>query len=344
MTAGFRLLGSNDAEWDRLVSRTPHDVYHLSGYARVSDTHEPYPVKLAVAEDGKHVLVLPVIIRPLPPDVPNGDGWCDVTGPYGYPVPVASTDNIATLHGLAEVLWAGLRQADAVTAFLRWHPFLGIPRAALTPAAIFVKHGEHVVVWLEDLSPDPLVSLRHGHRTDIRSALRHGYTVRIDDAEDWVAFPELYRATMQRAEARAYYFFPDAYFEALRQELCAQARLVSVAAPDGSLAASGILFICGPIAHYHLSCVHEAHLASAPTKLVVLGMMGLARDSGATRLNLGSGIGGARDSLYEFKAGFSSGRAPFESARVVLDAERYELLSRSISAPDDFFPTYRYER
>lgn len=344
MGTTFRLLDLSDPEWGALVARTPHDVYHLRGYARLSETHEPFPPRLAVVDDGRDVLVLPVILRPLPSGMSGGEGLCDVTVPYGYPVPVSSSDDTRTVRALAQTMWDGLRATGAVTAFLRWHPFLGVPRASLAPEARFAVHGEHVVIPLDDLGEDPVRTFREGHRTDVRALIRNGYTTRDDDAGDWAAFPSMYRETMERAGAEPYYLFPDVYFASMRSELGGHARLASVVAPDGHLAASAILFVCGSVAQYHLSCAQAGYLANAPTKLAVVRMIVLARELGATRLNLGSGLGGARDSLFSFKAGFSRQRAPFESVRVVLDAKRYEALSSGATAPDDFFPAYRYDR
>jgi len=259
-------------------------------------------------------------------------------------VPVSSSEDPVVVERLAAALWSGLHARGVVSAFLRWHPLIGVPHEALGPQASFVTHGEHVVVALDDLGEDPVSTFRENHRRNVRSLVRGGFELRDDEPDDWEAFPRLYRRTMERADANSYYMFPDAYFEALRTELGGSTRLISVIAPDGRVAAATILFVCGSVAQYHLSCTDDAHLSSAPVKLAFLGMMLRARELGATRLNLGSGLGGTRDSLFEFKAGFSGMRAPFESARVILDAERYAALSAGVRAPDGYFPAYRYAR
>jgi hypothetical protein len=66
-------------------------------------------------------------------------------------------------------------------------------------------------------------------------------------------------------------------------------------------------------------------------------------------LHLGGGVGGAYDSLFHFKAGFSDTRADFYSYRLIVDQSRYESLSRvaamqaegDSSIPTNFFPAYR---
>jgi hypothetical protein len=72
-----------------------------------------------------------------------------------------------------------------------------------------------------------------------------------------------------------------------------------------------------------------------------------AKDRGNSIFHVGGGVGGAKDSLFSYKAGFSSGRHPFHTWRVVTHRAAYEsLLTRSgvVSESIDmagYFPPYR---
>jgi hypothetical protein len=71
------------------------------------------------------------------------------------------------------------------------------------------------------------------------------------------------------------------------------------------------------------------------------------RSRGNRIFHVGGGVGGATDSLFAYKAGFSEGRHPFHTWRVVSDPDAYEvLLRRKGLTPDEaqmsgHFPPYR---
>jgi len=103
---------------------------------------------------------------------------------------------------------------------------------------------------------------------------------------------------------------------------------------------------CG-IVQYHLSGTDERFATHAPTRLLHHFFIRWARERGDRWLHLGGGRGGANDSLMQYKAGFSSGRTPFYTLRVVLDEQAY---ARSVAARDPsldasdrsgYFPLYR---
>ena len=72
-----------------------------------------------------------------------------------------------------------------------------------------------------------------------------------------------------------------------------------------------------------------------------------AKSRGLQRLHLGGGVGASEDSLFRFKAGFSTDRHPFRTLRVVLDELAYADLVRARQPQSDpgdhtgFFPLYR---
>jgi hypothetical protein len=338
----FRTLKPSDPEWDALLHCLPHDVYHLPGYARLCATHEPWEVLLAVTERGSDALAVPFMLREVPAGLPGDGSGVDITVPYGYPGPVASSTDPAVIDGLVRDLLDGWHDLGAISAFVRCHPFLGIPLASLEPYGDVVVHGDQVYLDLAAAGPELLPSFRTDHRYNIRRARAAGFTMWVDDPRHVDAFPSLYRENMRRVGAEEYYLFSDAYFETLFRELADQTHVVGMDAPGGDIAAISLVLVCGEIAQYHLSATDERYLKPAPIKLSILGMAELCRELGVTKLNLGGGVGGRQDSLFEFKAGFSSARVPFATARFVLDESRYAELTAVSQAPAGFFPAYRH--
>lgn len=335
------ILETDAAEWREFLLHAAHDFYHLPGYVRLAAAEEGgVPVALFV-EDGPRQLLLPLIIRPIP-----ASAHTDATSPYGYPGPLVITSEDP---GFEAEAWraglAALREAGVVSLFVRLHPLLNGP----PPAGIgeVVLHGETVSIALDAPAPALWEQLRQNHRRGIRRAIQRGLTAREDPTfERFPEFRDVYRATMERRSASPYYFFSDAYFAGLRQALGDALHLIVVELGD-QVAAAGLFVETGGLVQYHLGGTHEAFARDEPSKLLFHFASAWASQRGDRHLHLGGGVGGADDSLFLFKAGFSDLRHPYRTLRVVLDAEEYGRLAAArtgASQPEDlsgYFPTYR---
>jgi ribosomal protein S18 acetylase RimI-like enzyme len=336
------LLDCEAPEWEMVLRTAPHDFYHVPAYvALCAEQERARPCGLYVS-DGVRSMLLPLIVRPIP-----GGGF-DAMSPYGYPGPVGTgTDDPVFLHVALVAGLQVLREADLVSAFVRFHPLLNpVPPEGI---GTVVVHGDTVSI---DLSlPDEVqwARTRLNHRRDITRAARLGYTVRMD--EGWTRldeFKRLYRQTMERRHASSFYFFDDAYFDSLHDALGESLHLCLVE-KDGSVAAAGLFVETNGIVQYHLSGTDEASRNIQPTKLMMHFVRGWARERGDLVFLLGGGVGGAADSLLQFKSGFSPLRHPFATLRAVIDEHEYGRLV-SLRDPDldpgdrrGFFPLYRQE-
>jgi len=177
--------------------------------------------------------------------------------------------------------------------------------------------------------------------------MRLGYTARMDDEQTHMdVFKSLYHQTMERRRASPFYYFSDSYFDSLREALGERLHLCLVER-EGSVAAAGIFVETNSIVQYHLSGTDEESRGIQPTKLMMHFVSGWAKGRGDEVFLLGGGVGGAADSLLQFKTGFSPQRHPFATLRAVIDEREY---GRLVSAGDPdldpgdrrgFFPLYR---
>jgi lipid II:glycine glycyltransferase (peptidoglycan interpeptide bridge formation enzyme) len=155
---------------------------------------------------------------------------------------------------------------------------------------------------------------------------------------------------MKRVEAGDAYFFSREYFEDLRAKLENRLHLACVLTEMGTVAAAGLFVSTDGIVQYHLGGTSPAYLSLAPFKLVIDFMWRWAQEESHRALHLGGGVGGAEDSLFHFKAGFSSTRGEFYSYRLIVDHERNRILeqaagiqsSSSALKQSTFFPRYRH--
>jgi hypothetical protein len=343
------LLSPDDPRWRRFLGHARHDAYHLPGYCRVAGNYERGEPLAFYAEEAGQALLMPLLVRDLPSELGAPPGCRDATSPYGYSGPIATAGATADVrHALLVALRELARDRGIVSAFVRLHPFYSLPAAVFEEIGTVVRHGSVVYVDLAKSHEQWQAETRLDHRRNIGRLIRLGYTVAVDDWTTYPAFKAVYRATMQRHSAGAFYFFSDEYFDDLRQLLHDHVHLCTVRGPDGDVAAAGLFLLVDGIAEYHLGGTADAHFPKAPSKLMFDFIRGWAKERGASVLNFGGGIGAAADSLYRFKAGFSPLEADFHTVRIVFDDERYAQLTKasgelaaSGDASEGFFPAYR---
>ena len=117
---------------------------------------------------------------------------------------------------------------------------------------------------------------------------------------------------------------------------------------EGVAIAAGLFSeVCG-IVQFHLSGTLPERRDDSPSRVMLDFVRLWAKERGNRTFHLGGGLGAQEDSLWEFKRGFSEGRAVFRSWRLWGDPdaradvmERWRL-STGLSAPSPgFFPPYR---
>lgn len=237
-----------------------------------------------------------------------------------------------------------------VTAFWRLHPLLPLEHRALENFGQLNRHGETVYFDLTQSKDDLWSQVSTNHRRNIKKLVRLGFRISFDD---WTRLPDfinLYHATMRRVEAGDAYFFSCEYFEDLRAKLGDRLHLVCALTETGAVAAGGLFISTDEIVQYHLGGTASAHLSLSPFKLVIDFMWRWAQDGSYRALHLGGGVGGTEDSLFHFKAGFSSTRGEFYTCRIIVDHERNRILEQAVgvqispSNPNEsvFFPRYRH--
>jgi hypothetical protein len=331
--------------WTTVLESVEHDVYHLPAYAELAARTDGGRARAFVAEDDGCRFLVPLILRPV------GRGAVDAISPYGYPSPVWPGAAPARFLDAAIAAFVdALGSEHIVSAFIRLHPILTV---ALTPFTAFgevVAGAETVVLDLTQTPESSWRDTRENHRRSIRRAERAGFAARCDGAwERFDDFLRAYRETMTRVEAASYYFFPDSYYADLRRALGERLHLLLVER-QGRVAAAALFTECCGIVQYHLGGTRDEFLAHAPMKLLFHFARSWFKDRGARLLHLGGGVASRDDSLFHFKAGFSSRRARFHSWRLITAPDTYgELVAdwRNECGREPrgaFFPAYREPR
>ncbi|HTS74187.1 MAG TPA: GNAT family N-acetyltransferase [Gaiellaceae bacterium] len=295
-------------EWDSLV---PDDAYLKREYAETALLLDPGELVLLHAEG----TVFPCIVR-------EWQGVPDVTGLYGFGGPVGD----AAFYGAYEE-WC--RERGVVTTFTWFHP--RFQNQAYSRFHVEPRGG--TVAWR--LEGDLFERLHRHHRRAVRKARDAGLEIRVTPAPaDLEPFARLYERTMAEKGATGFYYFPGEYWRAL----AGREWLVLFEALEGDELRAALLGLTGGgWLHYHLGASERAGGAN---NLLFLEAAEWARGKGFERFHLGGGVGGADDSLLQFKLRFDEGGL-IESAvgKAIHDNERYRELGGA--GFDGFFPSYR---
>lgn len=334
------VLGTADRDaWASALARAGrHDFYHEAWYHALAEAQGEGEAALVVATSGEATLALPLLFRPI---AGAPAGLDDATSVYGYAGPVGPSDPVVAAE-LGAAIASYLRERGTVSLFSRLHPLLDGGRS-IASASHVVAAGATTSIDLARTPEQQWSATRSGHRNGINRLRRAGFRCEQRSLADIDVFTSIYEGTMRRLDAKPHYFFPRSHYEAFLDPARGAMALLVIVDPDDQPAAVGLFSARCGIAQYHLSGATLEHRKSAPTLLLVDEARRWAMDQGATRLHLGGGVGGARDSLFDFKSGFGDGRHDFEVWRWVLQPELYADLAaqRHAAAESTFFPIYR---
>jgi len=256
------------------------------------------------------------------------DGPTDVITPYGYGGPIGA--------GFWEPYEEWCRANGVVTTFVRFHPLYANHRDV--PPSVEVELLGGTIAWRLDEEGDLFERMHRHHRRVARKALAAGVEPTAAVApESLEPFRSLYEQTMERQAAAGFYYFPPEYWRALETDLREHVVLFE-AGDDAKL----LCLAAPPWLHYHLGASSDAGRKLGAGTLLFLEAARWAQELGYTRFHLGGGVGGRRDSLYEFKLRFDPG-GELEAAigKAIHDEEAYKALAGAQAGFGGFFPAYR---
>ena len=345
MIQNINIVPYTDAtRWNAYLQRIPqYDVYYLPSYQHLSVINGEGEPILFVYEEGEDIILFPLVIRSIPET-----SYYDATSVYGYTGPLASTlvrpDLIWKFnHAFSQYL----QKMGIVSVFTRLHPlFVEKQKLILQNMGMLIPIGHTIAIDLSMSEEEQIAQYRKGHKYDLKKLERNAYSCVQCGADEYDSFVAMYYETMQRNNATPYYLFSKDYFKYLLTDMGDNTHLF-MCHHKGRSICGGIFTVCGTIAQYHLSAVDKDFLSVAPTKLLIDTVRRWATDLHFQYLHLGSGVGGHRDSLFEFKHGFSPNELEYILWQYIAMPGIYvQLLENQCRLHDTrpspfFFPAYR---
>lgn len=338
-------------EWDRIVrSFEDYDIYWLSGYVRAFQIHgDGMPVLLLY--EGKGTRAMNVVMkRDIAEDTRfsgkiEGKRYFDISTPYGYGGWLMEG---ACGEGLFAEHEKWCKGQGIVSEFVRFHPMVG--NHEMCRGLYEVARCGHVVHM--DISTPEIIwdNMSSKNRNVIRKAMKSGVKIYHGQfPEIYEEFRIVYNEAMGRNHAGKFYYFDDAFYQSILEDLPQNAQ-VFFAKKDGIVVAASIMLSANGRMNYHLSGGLDAYRKFAPTNLLLYQAALWGCANGCRTLYLGGGVGSGEDNLFKFKKSFSKGEpGDFHIGKRVVDKEIYDHLCelRGIASHGmdvgeiKFFPEYR---
>lgn len=340
-------------QWNDIVkSFKYYDVYYLSEYTNAFRIHgdgEP----ILFYYEGKHIRAINVAMKRdvendknFSGEIPKGS-YYDLVTPYGYGgflIEGDKSDNKIKL--INDEYSTYCKNNRIVSEFVRFHPILENHRrldniydisALGKTVSVNLKSTEHI--WNGFTSQN---------RNKIRKAKKLGVEVYLGrNPELFHKFIELYNATMDKDNAKDYYYFEEDFYKSVLDDLKYNS-LIFYAVFVEKIVAMSIFIFANQQLHYHLSASDSEYRNVAPTNLLLYEAACWGCENGYYALHLGGGLGSKEDSLYKFKKAFNKDSDnDFFIGRRIFNKDRYDELVEIRSERDDFgkitsfFPKYR---
>jgi CelD/BcsL family acetyltransferase involved in cellulose biosynthesis len=344
--SGLYVEHRGSARWLAFWEATGHEPFAHPEFGRLFAAPDDETVAVCWEDGGGRVL-LPLVLRAVPEDVPapavDGltDGWRDAVSPYGYGGPFVSGDPDLTAFYAA--LLARMRDDRVLSAFVRG-TVVGPVVADPMPDGVRAVHlADNVVVGLGVPAEERWRRYEHKVRKNVNKARRNGVTTTVSDVlDDPEGFAEVYGTTMQRRAASAFYRFDADFFASLGQALAGSYWVADTRAEDGTVVSTELVLRSDRTCYSFLGGTRQEAFSMSPNDLLKHDVIEHAAASGLEHYVLGGGYQPG-DGIFRYKKAFDpTGIVPFHGIQLVPDAGAYEVACSAAGVADvSFFPRYR---
>ncbi|WP_254509258.1 hypothetical protein [Anatilimnocola floriformis] len=334
--------------WAAALTRVPHQIYHTPRFLAVEAAISGGHAEAVLLSDGDDFLFIPYVLRRVEdlPSSDRGQAMWDLQSPSGYGGPLLHSRNEPFLHSALQLWSRRMQERNVVSGFIRLDPLSENFGLESADVGYFCHRGTTISLALGDPANHLWPQVRRQYRSDIQAATAAGLRFRLhEEALPWSDFVRLYRETMQRVGADECCFLTPA--DVARWEEVGGWKLATVETGQGTIVSAGAFLEYHGTVQHHWQATSRCGLECAATKLLVYQAALHFQQRGNHCLHLGGGMGGQRDSLFQFKSGFSRVTHPYLTWHIPfmpqlyrrLVSERNRLNSRP--AQPNFFPSYR---
>lgn len=357
------LTTRDEKQWLEILGRFElKDPHYLPGYLEIyekesnreSFMHFGGQGMLFVYGDSRNFIIYPFFKRSLS-HLPFSDSdvkdLYDIISPYGYGGPLAQIED----ETISEELWRGLferfddfcKESNIVSEFCRLHPIFENHRpVANFSRGVTQRLGRIVYIDLSSSEEEILAAMQKKRRRHVQRASENpdlGFCLEKEE-EHCRCFFNLYTETMRRRRAHKKHFFPRGFFDAAFRTLgehimCAHIQY------KGDIISGLLLLRYGDLVYSWLSANEPEYDLLHPNDLLFYRSFLESKKAGSRYFVLGGGVSSKEDSLFTYKAYFSSTFKDFYVYKRIHLKKEYERLVElqgyTGEMREDFFPQYR---
>ena len=348
----------NDQEWKAMVDASPTaDVYYHPAYVRSYEKAGHGSAVALLISIAESRFLFPLLLRPLADlRFAEGTDGFDAITPYGYGgllLLSSETDvNQETIRDLFSALKNWCVESNVISVLLRLHPLFDQEKwfTEELDAVTFCPYGPTIAYDLHqewNQETGAMKDTNRGRRSGLSYARKHltatWASEHPQDHSYLEIFEKIYNGRMGQLQAADFYYFPSAYYQALRSGLSKDVDIVVVwreGVPVGTT-----MVLAGRVAaHAHLTGSTDLGREYNASTLLMIHCTKWARRRGCRWLL----VGGGPDHLFQFKRSFGGELFPYSFVTFIANADRYEELTAmrhsAVDMPSprpNFFPEYR---
>jgi hypothetical protein len=246
-------------------------------------------------------------------------GYYDLETPYGYGGFYSNCNDVAFLKKAMVSYKTKCFEENIIAEFFSFHPYNNFPELHSNLLDVCLVDRQVVKIDLQKSDEGRWLDYASKTRTIIRKCSK---ILKVEETDDIDTFIEMYYETMEKNNARRFYYFDRRYFE--RLIAFPSVKLIKVLKDDVCIAMSFIM-CAGTIGHYHLSANKPGYSKLNANYLLLEEAFKLAKNQGCNQFLLGGGrTSDKEDNLFKFKKKFSPLLSDFYLGGNVYNREIYE--------------------
>lgn len=324
---------------------TELDIFFKLEYGKLYESVEKGTTELFKFEDGGTAAQYLYVKRPVPWLI-QGEQFFDTITPYGYggPVLIQGNPDPSFIDHFYFAWSEYCKNNRIVSEFVRYHLFDNQEFIKAFPGE--VRYVSDNVVCLLSSDIDQLwMDSDHKVRKNVKKAQANGLVVSTDSTGEYLEnFISIYNSTMERNDARSFYYFSKDYFQQIIETLKGHFMFFHVWKEDIIISTELVIYSEKYVYSFLGGTLNDFYLLR-PNDLLKFEIIKWSKESGHKAFILGGGYGG-NDGIYRYKKSFSSSAdAPFYVGKKIHNQVIYEELvkicQKKRKLDESFFPLYR---
>ena len=280
----------------------------------------------------------------------DGDIYYDIVTPYGYGGPLASdiTDINKLMEAYKKTFTSYCHEKHIICEFIRFHLFDNVDIREHYYGITTKQLDDIVVDTTEDYDTQTWMKFQHKVRKNVKKAIKSGLQIIIENNLTHISdFLDVYNKTMDRNNAKDYYYFKIDYFENIAKYLPENYVFFHVL-KDGKVISTELVLYADKYAYSFLGGTLADYYEFRPNDFLKNEIIKWCHQKQIQKFVLGGGYC-KDDGIYRYKKGFTqSPDVPFYTGCNIFDQKKYDefvalraLQDAEFNPNSNYFPLYR---